>query len=166
MRHVHLQPSRAVWLGVQIRVIADELCAPELRQYELERIAGAESRYVDGWMKQQLVKLACSFAISTPFYLITDADMFFLHDLGALDLMEQTECGKTSGVCDKDAAIAFRALNEMQAPSASQAQKAWISNSAATLNVRNGAHLLNLDSCMARCMYSRSAVLACMLLPA
>ena len=50
--------------------------------------------------------------------------------------MEQSECGKASGVCDKDRAIAFRALNEMQPPSVVSSQKAWISNSAATLNVR------------------------------
>lgn len=120
---------------MQIRVIADEICAPELRQHELERIAGDSSQYVDGWMKQQLVKLACSFAISTPFYLITDADMFFLHDVGALDLVEQTECTEASGVCDKDRAIAFRALNEMQPPQIGEAQQSWISSSAATLNV-------------------------------
>ena len=86
-------------------------------------------------MKQQLVKLSCSFAVSTPFYLITDCDMFFLHDVGALDLMEQTPCGKDSGVCDQPKAIAFRALNEMQPPAIGEAQKSWISNSAATLNV-------------------------------
>lgn len=116
-------------------MIADELCAPELRQHELERIAGDSSQYVDGWMKQQLVKLACSFAISTPFYLITDADMFFLHDVGALDLIEQKECTEASGVCDTDKAIAFRALNEMQPPEIGEAQRSWISSSAATLNV-------------------------------
>ena len=42
----------------QIRVIADELCAPELRQYELERIMGPESRWILRWDKQQLVKLS------------------------------------------------------------------------------------------------------------
>ena len=84
-----------------------------------------------------MVKLACSFAVSTPYYLITDSDMFFLHPLGALDLMDQEECRPDSGVCDAKKAIAFRALNEMQPPVAKgDAQAQWISNSAATLNVR------------------------------
>ena len=83
------------------------------------------------------MKLACSFAVSTPYYLITDSDMFFLHPLGALDLMDQEECRPDSGVCDAKKAIAFRALNEMQPPVAKgDAQAQWISNSAATLNVR------------------------------
>jgi len=92
----------------------------------------------------QVVKLACSFAVSTPYYLITDSDMFFLHPVGALDLMDQEECRPDSGVCDAKKAIAFRALNEMQPPVAKgDAQAQWISNSAATLNVRRpAAHLL------------------------
>lgn len=48
---------------LQIRVVGDEACAPELRPVALEGIAGKHSRSVSGWIKQQVVKLACSFTI-------------------------------------------------------------------------------------------------------
>lgn len=39
--------------------------------------------------------------VQTPYYLITDADTFFLRSFEALDLLQQEEgCTKTSGVCD------------------------------------------------------------------
>ncbi len=38
--------------------------------------------------------------LQTPYLLITDADTFFMRDLGALDLMEQEACTEASGVCD------------------------------------------------------------------
>ena len=39
--------------------------------------------------------------VQTPYYLITDADTFFLRSFEALDLLHQEEgCDKTSGVCD------------------------------------------------------------------
>jgi hypothetical protein len=48
---------------VQMRVVGDEACAPELRPVALEGIAGKHSRSISGWVKQQVVKLACSFTI-------------------------------------------------------------------------------------------------------
>ena len=40
-------------------------------------------------------------SVQTPYYLITDADTFFLRSFEALDLLHQEEgCTKTSGVCD------------------------------------------------------------------
>lgn len=47
----------------QMRVVGDEACAPELRPVALEDIAGKHSRSISGWVKQQVVKLACSFTI-------------------------------------------------------------------------------------------------------
>jgi hypothetical protein len=39
--------------------------------------------------------------VQTPYYLITDADTFFLRSFEALDLLQQEEgCTKSSGVCD------------------------------------------------------------------
>lgn len=39
--------------------------------------------------------------MQTPYFLITDADTFFLRSFEALDLMRQAEgCTKTNGVCD------------------------------------------------------------------
>jgi hypothetical protein len=49
--------------AAQMRVVGDEACAPELRPVALEGIAGKHSRSVSGWIKQQVVKLACSFTI-------------------------------------------------------------------------------------------------------
>lgn len=49
---------------LQMRVVGDEACAPELRPVALERIAGKHSRSVSGWIKQQVVKLACSGTIT------------------------------------------------------------------------------------------------------
>ena len=40
----------------------------------------------------QLIKLACSFTVETPWFLILDADTFFLSPLEALDLMQQKAC--------------------------------------------------------------------------
>ncbi len=48
---------------MQMRVVADETCAPELAPKALKRIAAGEAGSIDGWYKQQLVKLACSFTI-------------------------------------------------------------------------------------------------------
>ena len=48
---------------MKMRVVGDEACAPELRPVALEDIAGKHSRSVSGWVKQQVVKLACSFTI-------------------------------------------------------------------------------------------------------
>ncbi len=50
-------------LLLQLRVVADESCAPELRPEALEQIAGNMASSIGGWMKQQLIKLACSFTI-------------------------------------------------------------------------------------------------------
>lgn len=52
------------------------------------------------WCAVQLVKLACGNTIQTPFYLITDADTFFMRSMQALDLVAQGECKPDSGVCD------------------------------------------------------------------
>lgn len=48
----------------------------------------------------QLVKLGCSQNISTPWFLVTDADTFFMRKVQALDLVRQSDCNETSGVCD------------------------------------------------------------------
>lgn len=50
-------------LCAQMRVVADEACAPELRPWALRKIAGNEAGAIDGWYKQQLIKLSCSFTV-------------------------------------------------------------------------------------------------------
>lgn len=120
-------------LADKIRVLPDDQCSPVLHQWRLKKIAG--DREVSGWTKQQLVKLGCSQAISTPYYLITDADTFFMRKLQALNLVKQKECKETSGVCDIKEKVAFQARNEMQPPITGDMQMKWERSSASTLNV-------------------------------
>ena len=117
----------------QCRLIAEQP-ADSMLSCLLHRVSRVKE---DSAHRLQVVKLSCSFSVSTPYYLITDSDMFFLHPVSALDLMDQQECQKDSGVCDARKTIAFRALNEMQPPMRKgDPQQLWIVNSAATLNVR------------------------------
>jgi hypothetical protein len=51
-------------LAVQMRVVADESCVPEMRPGPLKKIAGDMVGSIDGWYKQQVVKLACGFAVT------------------------------------------------------------------------------------------------------
>jgi hypothetical protein len=47
----------------QMRVVSDESCVPELRPEAFKNITGDMSFGVSGWVKQQLIKLSCSFTI-------------------------------------------------------------------------------------------------------
>jgi hypothetical protein len=123
-----LQPKK-------MRVVGDEACAPELRPVALEDIAGKHSRSISGWVKQQVVKLACSFTIQTPYFLITDADTFFIRELEALTLLDQQDCTPDSSICDLQRKVQFRARNELQAPVQWADQKEWIKLSAEVLNI-------------------------------
>lgn len=49
--------------SLQMRVVSDESCVPELRPEQFEQITGDMRFGVSGWIKQQLIKLACSFTI-------------------------------------------------------------------------------------------------------
>lgn len=130
-----LQPKK-------MRVVGDEACAPELRPVALEGIAGKHSRSVSGWIKQQVVKLACSFTIQTPYFLITDADTFFMREMEALDLMDQQDCTPSSSICDLQKRVQFRARNELQKPVQWADQQEWIKLSAQVLNISAPEHTL------------------------
>lgn len=124
-------------LPSKIRIVADEVCAPELQPEKLTQIG---ARYnmnnpLSGWYKQQLIKLACSFTVQTPFYLLTDADTFFLSDMSAFDLMDQRACTIESAVCDMEAKIQFRSRSELQGPVHGERQTGWIVRSAAALQM-------------------------------
>lgn len=119
----------------KMRVVSDESCVPELRPEQFEQITGDMRFGVSGWIKQQLIKLACSFTIQTPYFLITDSDTFFTNRWQALDLMLQKDCNATSGVCDLKRKVQFKALNELQPPSVSGDQLEWITSSARVLNI-------------------------------
>jgi hypothetical protein len=46
-----------------MRVVSDESCVPELRPELFRNITGDMSFGVSGWIKQQLIKLACSLTV-------------------------------------------------------------------------------------------------------
>lgn len=57
--------------------------------------------YTGGWYIRHKACTRCElFVAQTPYFLITDADTFFIRDLEALDLMDQQDCTSDSGICD------------------------------------------------------------------
>ena len=68
--------------------------------------------FISGWHKQQLLKLACASVLRTPFYLTTDADLFYLAPVSALDLLEQGNCSDAGAICR--GGVGYRARNELQ----------------------------------------------------
>jgi Family of unknown function (DUF6492) len=76
-------------------------------------MAPVQHVYLSGWLKQQLLKLACSEHVATPWYLVTDADMLYLNDTSAADLLEVGPCGEGM-VCTPDRSKGYRARNELQ----------------------------------------------------
>jgi len=129
-------------LADKIRVVSDQQCVPELHPWRFKKFARERSESFSGWTKQQLVKLACGNTIQTPFYLITDADTFFMRSMQALDLVAQGECKPDSGVCDLKKQVQFRAKNEMQPPLTEANQKEWEQSSAKALNMTMPAEQL------------------------
>ena len=71
-----------------------------------------DQRFTRGWVKQQLVKLACASIIQTPFYQILDADIFAVHPFSARDLFQEGPCEASSAVCDTATATSFRSKND------------------------------------------------------
>mmetsp|Transcript_1620 Transcript_1620/g.4762 ORF Transcript_1620/g.4762 Transcript_1620/m.4762 type:complete len:408 (+) Transcript_1620:267-1490(+) len=122
-----------------VRVVADEACAPELEPRRFAALAFNDAEFVSGWLKQQLLKLACAHLVTTPYYLITDADTFFLNPFSAGDLFHKQECeGRSYTVCDKEHKISYRALSEMHDyvnGTQPHGKALWVHNSAATLQL-------------------------------
>jgi hypothetical protein len=44
--------------------------------------------------------ISCSLPLQTPYFLITDADTFFIRELEALTLLDQQDCTPDSSICD------------------------------------------------------------------
>ena len=61
-----------------------------------------------GLAAPQLLKLSCAERLRTPFYLITDADTFYLRPLSAEALLEAGPCTAASAVCDNSKTTAYR----------------------------------------------------------
>lgn len=125
----------------KIRVVADDHCVESLQAARITEMSSRHEEYgwitkeVSGWTKQQMVKLGCSRTVSTPFYLITDSDLFFMSKFQALDLVEQRPCKENSTVCDLKGKAEFRARNEMQPPLTEEMQRQWETSSAEALNI-------------------------------
>ncbi|KAK9814725.1 hypothetical protein WJX72_010548 [[Myrmecia] bisecta] len=116
------------------RLVTDGDCAKELAvgtRFDRER------ETFPGWIKQQVVKLACASLVQTPFYLILDTDIFLANKASVKDLFRESDCTSYSAVCDPDKLVSFQAKNDMY-PLANRSshQLAWTQNS---------AHLLQLD---------------------
>lgn len=58
----------AAHLCKQMRVVSDEACVPELRPELFRNITGDMSSSINGWIKQQLIKLACSLTVQVPIF--------------------------------------------------------------------------------------------------
>ena len=56
----------AARLCKQMRVVSDEACVPELRPELFQNITGDMSSSINSWIKQQLIKLACSLTVKVP----------------------------------------------------------------------------------------------------
>ncbi|KAK9865561.1 hypothetical protein WJX84_005635 [Apatococcus fuscideae] len=93
------------------RVVHDGQCVPEMDPGST-RYQPPEQRFTRGWVKQQLVKLACASIIQTPFYQILDADIFAVHPFSARDLFQEGPCEASSAVCDTATATSFRSKND------------------------------------------------------
>lgn len=116
------------------QVIEDGQCASELLP---------DSKYKDltlwpGWTRQQVVKLACASVITTPFYLVLDADIFAARHAHALDLFVTDPCDVTAHhVCDTQQQTSYRCKNDCY-PMAGEEEDwhmRWWRNSAQTLQL-------------------------------
>ncbi len=65
----------------------------------------------------QLIKLACSFKVETPYFLVLDADTFFLSPMEALDLMQLKTCTSSSALCDQERQATFPLFHVCLRPS-------------------------------------------------
>ena len=112
-------------------LVSDEAIAPDLRHTQLSLNMG-----MPGWVKQQLLKLAVSSLVQTPFYLVLDTDVLFAHSFAALDLFHMSVCQPTSPVCDNSSRMAFHAKTDVyDAATQSSNEQRWRANTAAFLQL-------------------------------
>lgn len=122
-----------------IAVVHDEVCAPELEARRFEDLVFEHAPYVSGWLKQQVLKLACGHLIETPYYLITDADTFFLNPFGSRDVVEVGACDRDGDiVCDTTRTQSYRAKLDLHSyvnGTLPTGKAQWIYNTASTLQL-------------------------------
>ncbi len=93
------------------RVIDDGECIPEANP-AFQWFRDPSAYWWNGWLTQQLLKLACAPLIKTPFYLLLDADVFAARPFDAADLFEVQPCTDDSATCDSQHKLQFRAKND------------------------------------------------------
>ena len=81
----------------------------------------------DKWVRQQVVKLACARHITTPFFIVIDADMFAVHPFKASDVFHHLPCDDEVVVCDASGQVGFRSKNDVELTGYDMANKsrAW-----------------------------------------
>ena len=80
------------------RIVDDGECIPEANP-TFEWYRDPASYTWNGWLTQQLLKLACAPLVKTPFYMLLDADVFAARSFAASDLFELRPCSPDSTVC-------------------------------------------------------------------
>lgn len=133
-----IQPEVPATSGA-IRLVRDSQCTEALSP------SAASQRHHVGWVKQQLVKLACARTyvsllclsmlyiltilmhcaelVHTPFYLLLDVDLFFTEPVTSSAWLDTGQCTNASQQCCHES-TAFRARNDM-----------WIQTGASRRNV-------------------------------
>ena len=116
-------------------VVSDETTAPDLRGVKLQVDEQAEHD-LPGYIRQQVLKLAISALIQTPFFLVLDTDIQFAHPFSAQDLFRTGVCSKTSPVCSLDGSIAFYAKTDVYDLKARTGdEQAWRASTASFLQL-------------------------------
>lgn len=122
-----------------ITVVYDEVCVPEFEDQRWKDLVFENTQFISGWLKQQVLKLGCGHVVKTPYYLITDADTFFLNPFGAGDIMERGRCDRSSNiVCNPSKTRGFRAKVDMHAyanGTLPTGKAQWIYNTASYLKL-------------------------------
>ncbi|KAK9832312.1 hypothetical protein WJX74_005951 [Apatococcus lobatus] len=95
----------------KFRIVTDGDCIPEANP-DFQWYRDPAEYWWNGWLTQQLVKLACAPLVRTPFYMVMDADIFAARPFSARDLFEQTPCTDGSAVCDSKQEHQLRAKND------------------------------------------------------
>ncbi|KAK9862989.1 hypothetical protein WJX84_006890 [Apatococcus fuscideae] len=93
------------------RIVTDGDCIPEANP-EFQYYRDPAEYWWNGWLTQQLVKLACAPLVQTPFYMVMDADIFAARNFSAQDLFEVSECTEDSAICDTSGQHQLRAKND------------------------------------------------------
>ena len=78
------------------------------------RDASVEGYGYDKWVRQQVVKLACAQHISTPFFIVIDADMFAVHPFKASDVFHHLPCDDEVAVCSRDGTVGYHSKNDVE----------------------------------------------------